>query len=267
MKWLQKLFGRMGWELRPKPRRPFPYVIHQECDDYRFDFWISNRQSQQWFDVPHVELAAEIRELVRMTAPGDTVLEVGSHHGYFAMVLAYRIGETGRLVGVEPFPENAMTFQAQVHLNGFGARCRALNLGLSDREGELWITPDENRCFDEEVAGAVRVRVMRGDDLEGVGRPVHLLKVDVEGHERRVLRGCADILSAHPKLAIELHPHLMDDPARELDEVFELIHIGRYAGTMTVRQPGIDQDIVPFDREAIPLDCITNVFLEGNGSR
>ena len=48
--------------------------------------------------------ARELDALARGVRPGDTIVEIGSHHGRSAVVLARALPEGSRLVAIDPFP-------------------------------------------------------------------------------------------------------------------------------------------------------------------
>ena len=84
-------------------------------------------------------------------------------------------------------------------LNNLSTRVVALNVGLSDKEGDLTFTSDEN-CTnhvvadDEAQAERVRVPVRSLDSVLSGERPT-VIKIDVEGFETSVLDGAKGILA------------------------------------------------------------------------
>ncbi len=252
--------GWFGCELRRKGEREFPYLTHKKSARIEFDFWIANDQARRWYDVADIEAVPEIAELLKLVRAGDTVLEVGAEHGFFTMAIAAAAGEKGRVVAVEAYPENAMILAAQVAQNRLGSRVTPLFVALSDREGEIWVSDEGKQPSALAQRGSQRVRCVTGDSLAIPGGKADLIKIDVEGFELAVLRGCAKLLAAKPRFEIELHPHLTTDPATHLREVFALIGADGCAGTMIVRTRP-DARPEPFDRARVPLDRVTNVFL------
>lgn len=76
------------------------------------------------------EQARVLHDVATAVPPGGTVVEIGSHHGRSAVVLARALPQGGRLVAVDPFPEDWRYGSA-----GTEAVCRA-NLeraGVTDR--------------------------------------------------------------------------------------------------------------------------------------
>ena len=82
---------------------------------------------------------------------------------------------------------------------GFGDRTEIVNL-YADAQGSELASLYPRRVFEDDGSSgpsAEKVKIMRIDEycrMNGIGR-INLLKVDVEGHEISVLKGCGDLLS------------------------------------------------------------------------
>ena len=158
---------------------------------------------------------------------GKTVWDVGAHVGYHTLAFSARVGPAGRVIAFEPNPYNAVRLRQNLARNrDLSERVRLETLALSDEDGtdRLFHTPvvDDGTSSgaaletaltqDNEAAyralDSILVDVSRADSLVRAERvPIpSLLKIDVEGGEVRVLRGCAELLAtARPLLLIEVH--------------------------------------------------------------
>jgi protein-L-isoaspartate O-methyltransferase len=58
--------------------------------------------------------------LAQLVRPGDTVVDIGAHEGYITCWLAQCVGPRGRVVAVEPNPENLGYLRRNVDLNDYG---------------------------------------------------------------------------------------------------------------------------------------------------
>ncbi|MCW2758717.1 MAG: hypothetical protein JWO46_2463 [Nocardioidaceae bacterium] len=67
------------------------------------DAWAAIDRIPGWLTRDQAEVLAGAARALR---PGCTVVEIGSHHGRSAAVLAGALPEGGRLVAVDPFPED-----------------------------------------------------------------------------------------------------------------------------------------------------------------
>ncbi len=130
------------------------------------------------------------------TPPGGVFVDVGANVGTYAMVLARHVGESGKVIAIEPHPVT----HARLAFNRAASRCPqavvvAAAAGASD--GELLIETDgDNLGASHIVTGdrkgnAIRVpslRLQRILDDAGIDH-VDALKIDIEGYEDRVLTG------------------------------------------------------------------------------
>jgi FkbM family methyltransferase len=153
-----------------------------------------------------------------------TFVDIGANVGWY-MMLAHTVAPQLRVVGFEPNPANLQlcyrTFEhakfadAVLHPVALSdSRC-FLGLNFSGSNGS--VEPLEGR--------ATIVQGVMGDDyLTGESR-IALVKLDVEGHEPRALRGLARTLERHrPVLVSEFHPACLRqnagvEPGDYLDQV------------------------------------------------
>jgi FkbM family methyltransferase len=165
--------------------------------------------------------------LARDELAGGTVWDVGAHVGYHTLAFAARVGPSGFVIAFEPNPHNAARLRQNLEGNrDLAGRVRVETIALSDKDGSdrLFYTPivDDGTssgaalevALTVENAQAYRaldsivVETSRADSLVGSGRvpAPSLIKIDVEGGEVGVLRGCDRLLAAaRPLIAIEVH--------------------------------------------------------------
>ncbi|MCP9915836.1 FkbM family methyltransferase [Cyanobium sp. ATX 6F1] len=165
----------------------------------------------------------ELRFLWRFVRPGMTVLDVGAHHGLYALVAARRSGPNGRVVAFEPNPSDARRLRWHACLNGLG-RLRVEPLALADRSGEVTFhvpvsgvrttaslrRPNDSRSRFK----AIQVRLDTLDHVVAAARieQIDLIKLDVEGAEMQFLDGATDTIRRfRPLLIIES----IDDVCKE----------------------------------------------------
>lgn len=123
--------------------------------------------------------------------PRQLCLDVGANIGNHALFFA-RHHEQVR--AYEPHPRTFQLLALNAQLAG---NVQALPLGLSDAPGEAWIDLPPGNAGMASVSGqpgpgrvACRLDTLDAQ-LQDEPRPVSLIKIDVEGHEARVLRGAA----------------------------------------------------------------------------
>jgi FkbM family methyltransferase len=171
-----------------------------------------------WLGVYEGEKAvAFAREL----QPGDIVLDVGAHAGYYTLLAADKVGPAGQVFAFEPVPRNLFFLQRHVGLNGL-TNVTVVPVAVSDHGGlaRFGEGPDEDGStgrFDKH--GGLLVSTVCLDDLHTAGwipRP-RLIKVDVEGAELSVLLGAQKLLeTTHPILFLAFHGSEVDRACRQL---------------------------------------------------
>ncbi len=138
------------------------------------------------------------REIQRLSRKGGLFVDVGANLGYFSCLwLAGR--PENRAVMVEASPRNQKLLQGNLQANGFTERARVLPNAAGDAAGTVTfdIGPEEQTGWggirkDGDTASGIEVEMVRLD--EQIDEPVAVMKIDVEGADTLVLRGCAGLL-------------------------------------------------------------------------
>jgi FkbM family methyltransferase len=157
------------------------------------------------------------RWLTARLRPGDTFIDVGAHIGYFAVVASRLVGESGRVVAIEPLRASFEQLGRNVALNR-ARNIRAVNVAVLDRESELvlWAHPRNpgatftdppNPGYRREAAVEARplTEILESDEIARA----RVIKIDVEGSEAAVVEGMTPLLSATRddlEVLVELHP-------------------------------------------------------------
>lgn len=129
---------------------------------------------------------------------GDIVLDIGAGIGDFTVLASRRIGPSGKVIAIEPNPDDYRLLQDNIKTN----RCNnviAIKKGISDHKGEEEIT-FAGRTFSFQVDRLENV--LKENDIED---DVNFVKMDIEGFESEVLLSSVDILRHSQAIAIELH--------------------------------------------------------------
>ncbi|MFL5913866.1 MAG: FkbM family methyltransferase [Gaiellaceae bacterium] len=151
-------------------------------------------------------------------AHADVVADVGAHIGFYSL-LAAREAPDAAIVAFEPDPYNAAALRLNVRRAG-AANVRVVERAAHDRAGRATFRQNEATTGSSLVLRVVGVGPARDIEVETTtldaelgnlaGRRL-LLKLDVEGAERIVLRGAAETLrgAAAVTAIVELHPHAL----------------------------------------------------------
>ena len=161
-----------------------------------------------WLDLESV--VAVRRALV----PGDVVLDIGAHAGYYSLLFSRLVGPSGAVFSFEPDPVNFGVLQH--NLRGSGAEnAGAFNLAISERCGPVSLhrsagSGNHSLFPYTEPVEIISVRSTTVDAfLAARGKPeVALIKLDIEGAEPLALAGMGETLSrCHGvRLIVEYNP-------------------------------------------------------------
>jgi len=174
----------------------------------------------------------DVAEAIRRFVPaGGTAYDLGANIGYTTLLLARRVGESGKVFAFEPLASNLERLRQAVGLNDLGGRITIVPAAVGAKSG-----PSEFRVHasggmgrlgegagrDHGFVATASVDVVTLDDfVYGQGNPPpQTVKVDLEGGEGLALEGMGRLLrEARPSLLIELHgPEARAAAARALAE-------------------------------------------------
>jgi FkbM family methyltransferase len=170
------------------------------------------RWSVEQFCYGAPEQVEELDVFIANTSDRRRLLDVGALHGIFSLVFAADAPAKQALaVDASPLPFAKLLYN--IHRNG-AENITAVECALSDESGTLEMHYEaEHAVAGPHTHGAdpLRVNTETGDRLcERYGFEPDVVKIDVEGHELRVIQGLRDtIRRSRPLLFLELHPHLM----------------------------------------------------------
>jgi FkbM family methyltransferase len=171
--------------------------------------------------------SATIEAALRGLKEGDTFVDVGCHFGIFTILASKLVGDSGRVIAIDPFPEAVHVLKQNIAVNG----CRNVevwNVALSDTTGPLALAYSANCAqrllASEPPSAAHMVQGMAGDEVLRGSQAAMTIKIDVEGQEFAVLTGLKQTLcsAASRKLCIEIHPTLLPAHISE-DDILRLI--------------------------------------------
>jgi FkbM family methyltransferase len=149
--------------------------------------------------------------LMKEVRLADVVADVGGFIGLYAIALARRVGDAGKVIAFEPDPDNFTVLRRHVELNRVGSRIQLIPAAVSQSEGLVAFSVGGSESSLGNGPGQrIEVNSVRLDSAVPTGR-VDILKIDVEGFEEHVLQGAARLLSdpqRRPRVIfIEVHPY------------------------------------------------------------
>jgi FkbM family methyltransferase len=150
---------------------------------------------------------------------GETVFDIGSQQGIYTVLAAKRVGESGKVLSVEPEPDNFSMLSRNCQDNGL-KQVTTVQAAVSDHLGLASLyRSDTNtgahslvKAAKADVGNPLSVRLITLDSLQAeTGLRPHLIKIDVEGSAHHVVSGGLDLIQRdRPRMVVELdHPEDM----------------------------------------------------------
>jgi FkbM family methyltransferase len=153
--------------------------------------------------------------LCGVTRADDRVLDAGANQGYYSVKLGRIVGPDGRIVAFEPNPELYELLESNLDINGFGPRSLVFRQALGAVAGNAELRFSYRNMGGGSLAPhladgqeAVRVEVVRGDDVLPPDTVFDVMKFDVEGFEPEAAEGLTGVLarSPHAAIVVEISP-------------------------------------------------------------
>ena len=162
---------------------------------------------------------AKVQALREFLKPGATFIDIGANKGDFTVLAASIVGPSGRVIAIEPDPNNFSWLRRSVEENAIpNAECHQIALGSDNYKGSLHLAAMSGLHSLLSLPGGVEegeeiVDVRALDHFIDTG--VDAIKIDVEGFEAEVLVGADRTLgkASLTSIFLDLHPDLGVDSA------------------------------------------------------
>ncbi len=186
-----------------------------------------------------------------------TFVDVGANIGFYSILCGLEAAPESRVEAFEPLPPIVDRFERNLDLNP-AADVLIHDYALADEDGTAHITvPPESNLGTGSImekrksARRVEIETRRLDSVWSPEDSLDLLKIDVEGAERRVVDGAVETLDRHrPDILLELHPMLLDDAERDVAAIRGQLEDAGYESIRQI-ETGVEQDISALDSFAV----------------
>jgi len=189
--------------------------------DLRVMIWPENESSRTLFLTGTFD-PNELMWLSQVLTEGMTFVDVGANMGVYSMFASKLVGGSGTVVAVEPSMRDFQRLAFHITLNDL-QNVQPLHVAASDEcaQASLQVAWDRNSGHntfgdfgypDVERARAetVQTRPLDAVVAEHELERVDFVKIDVEGHELRVLAGAVETLARfRPKILIEVFDNVL----------------------------------------------------------
>lgn len=189
----------------------------------------------------HFELVTQ-QSIMSSVCNGMTVLDIGANFGYFTVLMAKAVGETGRVIAFEPNPVMLEELRKNIEVNNF-KNVIVVPMALSNQSGYVSLycpncgsesygslKPNNNYTVKE----AISVEVEKLDNvLAKLGcSNVDFVKIDVEGAEYSIFQGAESMLRVmKPKVIFECAESLCSAFGHNVFDVLNLLNNTGYKVT------------------------------------
>jgi len=185
-----------------------PYNRVKQC---RYGTMIYNPNDEyigRSFDLYGEFSEAEVDFFRRVIEPGDAILDIGANIGAHTVFFAQTTGVTGSVMAFEPQRLIFQTLAGNMAINSL-VNAHTYQLAVSDAIDSIvvpvldpWVKQNFGGMALDKVSAGETVSTITIDSLQ-MGA-CHLMKVDVEGMELRVLKGAEQTIRKHqPVLYVE----------------------------------------------------------------
>jgi FkbM family methyltransferase len=190
---------------------PGGFVLHRTGDLVNVPYPLDARGRQALLHPPQAHPA-----VLGFVPDGGVAIDVGACLGEWAVPLARAVGSKGRVLAIEPAARSAAALAATLAANAL-SQAEVIRCAIGERDGIADFAVPVVISARSDTGTARIGPAAAGDEtlqvplrsLDTLARErrferLDLIKIDVEGYERRVLDGAAALLRRHrPALVIE----------------------------------------------------------------
>lgn len=181
----------------------FKLIINPSSDDYQQEIFVFGTYE-----------GTTLVLMSKVLTQGDIFVDIGANIGLMTIKAALLVEEKGLVYAFEPEPSMFSRLEENVALNKLSnVRLRSIALGDQQTTQKIYRHAEKNigtssLIYNEGASPIAQIEVRRLDDVierERIG-PIRLIKVDVEGFEKNVLKGARKLLTSTrpPILCIEM---------------------------------------------------------------
>jgi FkbM family methyltransferase len=251
--------------------------VERQVHDYRMLLDLNDRgisRSLLLFGTREVDHKIILQRVVK---PGMTIFDIGANIGYYVLMELGLIGDTGRLVAIEPSPANVVLLNRNLALNNY-RDIPVIETAVSDQPGEklFHLSRESNLNTFHDIGSGVdhlsgeqiNVRTMTVPELATEYGAPDLIRMDVEGHEVEVIAGMLDTIqdgAMAPMILFETHLSRYTDDhdmAAVLTALFASGYTTRYLASSYQRGTAIIEERGYHGSDPIPTDGVERVIFE-----
>lgn len=196
---------------------------------------------------------------MNMVKDGMNIIEIGTNIGYYSVIFASKIGESGKLFAFEANPRIFDMLYQTIEVNGFLNRVELVNKAVTDSSGNISFSmlknhhgsgsivtfSDEHLERSREEVETINVDTISLDEyFNNRDINIDIIKIDAEGSEPYIFDGMRKLINDNPNMIIicEFNQALISgakrDPRKFLEQVeqhgFPLRYIDSSSNIMNI---------------------------------
>lgn len=155
---------------------------------------------------------SDLEAVRKILKPGDHIVDVGAHEGFFTLFMAQKTGSQGKIYSIEPNQENLYFLKKNIAINSFSnINILPLAAGNHKEKRTFYFSKDLGAWgslinYWDDTDKRMKVNVDSLDHtLLPIADKIDFIKIDTEGNEYNVILGTDKILTKNkPNLFIEV---------------------------------------------------------------
>lgn len=155
----------------------------------------------------------------KLLTTGACFIDVGAHIGFYSLFASKLVGINGKVIAIEPQPENLSKLFRHIELNSINnIKPWACAVGDVHKTIEIPIQPKSDRSklsltkINYDIVPKYQTTLYTLSEIiaaEGI-KTIDLIKIDVEGYEFEVLKGLNLELNKPKNIIIEMLPNMIN---------------------------------------------------------
>ena len=174
----------------------------------------------------------------RSVQPGMNVIDIGANIGWYSLIAADLIGESGKLVSFEANPSMAEMTRRNLMINGYNDRSKVESKAVFDKKttlgfkiydrymgsSSLFASQEAAAAFGDTIT-TLDVQTVVLDEYVKAGEQLDFVKIDAEGAEPFILRGGERVIgeSKNIQIMMEFAPSMLSNSFGSIDQFYDEI--------------------------------------------
>lgn len=171
------------------------------------------------------------RLILDFVKPGMHVMDIGANIGYYTLLMARAVQPNGIVWAFEPVEKFRNQLQWHINANNLQNNVKIFPFGLSDKNESLDIIIDNSSAtlHPTEFKASINSELITLKYLDNIIDELRIdhidfIKIDIDGHEPRFLKGAAKTLHRfHPPIALEFAQHCLHAAGSDVREQANLL--------------------------------------------